>query len=277
MHLSEIDFTELPRVETMINYLEYTGERPAYYLYEPKTDPAPKRPERNKKQVSVFDARNIMSALSLDENGFAIIEHTSSVDNFFNDSLVRDSYYAESANLVRKHFGAKRVHVFDHNVRNKPLSEQQGSDIREPVHLAHNDYTPLSGPQRVRDLMADEADRLMERRFAFINVWRPIRGPILDTPLGVCDANSIGDKDFVATDLKYEDRTGEIYSICHNSAHRWFYVSRMRPSEVMLLKCFDSATNGPARFTAHSAFKIPNAPADAPSRQSIEVRTVAFF
>jgi hypothetical protein len=32
-----------------------------------------------------------------------------------------------------------------------------------------------------------------------------------------------------------------------------------------------------ARFTAHSAFDDPTSPADAPARESIEVRTLAFF
>ena len=225
MQLQKIDFTELDRVETTINYLEYEDKRPAYYLYEPKVGSPPKRPRRDKQQVPIFDARNIMKMMSLDDNGFAILRHTSSVTNFFDDELIRDAYYAESAKLVKNHLGANRVHVFDHNVRNKPLSEQEGSSIREPVHLAHNDYTPASGPQRVRDLMGDEAGNLLKRRFVFINVWRPIRGPILDTPLAVCDASSIKRDDFVATDLKYEGRTGEIYSIRHSSAHRWFYIS----------------------------------------------------
>jgi hypothetical protein len=45
----------------------------------------------------------------------------------------------------------------------------------------------------------------------------------------------------------------------------------------MLLKCFDSAKDGRARFTAHSAFVDPDTPIDAPARESIEVRTLAFF
>jgi hypothetical protein len=51
----------------------------------------------------------------------------------------------------------------------------------------------------------------------------------------------------------------------------------MRPDEVMLLKCFDSARDGRARFTAHSAFDDPNTRENAPPRESIEVRTLAFF
>ena len=275
--MANVDLTELDRVETTLNYLDYTGERPAYYLYDPIPGPVPNRPERDKQPLSVFDVRAIMDTLSLDENGFAVVRHTSSIGDFFDDAVVREAYYTETEALVKAHLGATQVQAFDHNVRNKPLSKEDGSRIREPVRFAHNDYTEKSGPQRVRDLMGEDAERLLEHRFTFINVWRPIRGPVLDVPLAVCDARSIDHEDFIATDLKYEDRNGEVYSVRHNDAHRWFYVSQMQPDEVMLIKCFDSACDGRARFTAHCAFKDPAAPTDALSRQSIEVRTIAFF
>ena len=123
---------------------------------------------------------------------------------------------------------------------------------------------------------AREAESLLRNRFAVINVWKPIRGPVQESPLAVCDAQSIRPQDLVATDLRYKDRTGEIYSLTYSPDHRWFYFSSMRADEAMLLKCFDSATSG-ARFTAHTAFDDPTSPADAPARESIEVRTLAFF
>ena len=82
--------------------------------------------------------------------------------------------------------------------------------------------------------------------------------------------------DLVPTDLRYPDRLGEIYSLRFSPAHRWFYFSRMRPDEAMLLKCYDSDA-ARARFTAHSAFEDPTSAPDAPARESIEVRILAFF
>jgi hypothetical protein len=134
-----------------------------------------------------------------------------------------------------------------------------------------------SGPQRVRDLFPDEAESLLAKRVAVINVWKPISGPVLDTPLAVCDATSIGEDDLIPTNLAYAERTGEIYSLGFDAGHRWLYYPRMRADEAMLLKCYDSETDGRARFTAHAAFDDPSTPADAPSRESIEVRTFAFF
>jgi hypothetical protein len=107
-------------------------------------------------------------------------------------------------------------------------------------------------------------------------VWRPIRGPLRDAPLAMCDARSVSPGDLVASDLIYRDRKGEIYLMQHNPKQRWYYVPEMRAHEVLLLKCYDSDAHC-ARFTAHSSFDDPTSPADAPARESIEVRTLVFF
>ena len=96
-------------------------------------------------------------------------------------------------------------------------------------------------------------------------------------PLAICDAQSIDEKDFVLTDLVYTDRVGEVMHLSHNPGHRWFYFPDMDRSEALIFKTYDSQTDGRARFSAHTAFANPNAPADAAPRQSIESRTLAFF
>jgi hypothetical protein len=141
----------------------------------------------------------------------------------------------------------------------------------------HNDYTDKSGPQRVRDLLGEAATTLIRHRFAEINVWRPIKGPLLDAPLALCDAQTIAPEDFVATDLKYPNRTGETYSVLFNPRHRWFYFPKLERDEAVLIKCYDSERDGRARFTAHTAFDDPTAPPDAPPRESIEARALVFF
>src|ERR1700758_4442799 len=119
-------------------------------------------------------------------------------------------------------------------------------------------------------------DHTIRRRVEIVNVWRPFRGPLRDAPLAVCDATSVAFADFVPSDLVYRDRTGGTYRLRYNPAHRWFYVPEMRPDEAVLIKCYDSAEDGTARFTAHSAFEDPTAPADVLPRESIEVRTLVF-
>jgi hypothetical protein len=124
-------------------------------------------------------------------------------------------------------------------------------------------HTVKSGPQRVRDLLYDEAEELLRGRVQVINLWRPIRGPLCDAPLAVCDAASVAPADLVPSDLVYPNRIGETYAVTYNSSHRWFYVPAMRTDEALLIKCFDSLTDGRARFAPHTAFDDPTAPADA--------------
>ena len=147
---------------------------------------------------------------------------------------------------------------------------------RQPVTRVHNDYTEGSGPQRIRDLLPAEADALIERRYAFINVWRPTKGPVLESPLAVCDARSVAPEDLVGCDIVYRDRTGEIYTVTFSPRHKWLYFPKMQVDETILIKCYDSELDV-ARFAPHVAFNDPTAPADAPPRESLEIRTVAFF
>ena len=150
--------------------------------------------------------------------------------------------------------------------------------MREPVRRVHNDYTEWSGPQRVRDLFpAGEAEELLQRRFAVIQVWRPIRKPVRTAPLAIADAGSLAPKDMIATERRYPDRVGEIYHITYNPGHRWLYFPNMQRNEALVFKCYDSRTDGRARFTAHSAFVDPTSPANAAPRESIEIRTLAFW
>ncbi len=264
-------------VESTLNYLADMPEKPFFYLHEaPPGEPA-RNTRGDRRLVAIHDARDLASEPSLDEHGFLLAHHETAVTDLYDGRAVRERYYPEMEDLVRSVTGAARVVAFDHNVRSAPLAERRENGAQQPVHYTHNDYTVASGPQRVRDLFpADEAERLLRNRFAVINAWKPICARVEESPLAVCDARTIELEDFVSTDLRYPDRVGEIYSLRWSPVHRWFYYSHMRSDEVMLLKCFDSDA-GRARFTAHSAFDDPTSLPDAPPRESIEVRTLAFF
>ena len=119
--------------------------------------------------------------------------------------------------------------------------------------------------------------QLRQQRFAIINAWRPINGPVYDQPLVLCDAGSIADGDLVAMERRAEERIGELQVALYNPGQRWYYFPRMRPEEVLLFKTYDSAEDGRARFTPHSSFADPAAPRDAPARESLESRCLVFF
>jgi hypothetical protein len=137
-------------------------------------------------------------------------------------------------------------------------------------------HTARSGPQRVRDLLPEEAEELLRGRVQVINLWRPLFGPLRDFPLAVADARSIAPDELVPSDLVYRDRVGETYSVRYSPRHRWFYVPDMQPDEALLLKCFDSALDGRARFAPHTAFQDPTAGPNVRPRESIELRALVF-
>ena len=148
---------------------------------------------------------------------------------------------------------------------------------RPAVMLVHSDYTPASGPQRVRDVVPDDAQELLTRRVAFYNVWKPLYRRVEELPLAMIDAQTQDEADLLRMDLKYRERTGEIYVMRYSPRHRWCYFPQMEASHALLLKTYDSEIDGRARFMGHSAFEDPTTPLNAPKRESIEVRTMAFF
>jgi len=79
---------------------------------------------------------------------------------------------------------------------------------------------------------------LLKHRYAIINLWCPIRGPLLDSPLALCDAQSLEEENLIASDLRYPDRTGETYSITYNPNQRYFYFPKMQPDETVLIRCY---------------------------------------
>lgn len=268
----------LARVDAPLNYLAELAERPFVHVQTPPPGQPRQTTRVTQHTLPVADAREEVAELSLDHQGVVLVRESSSFPDFYDPDRVRESYYPEIERLVARTTGAPRVMAFDHNVRCAARSRSGQRGVQMPVKFAHNDYTARSAPQRVRDL-ADphEVESLLANRFAVINAWRPIRGPVQKNPLAVCDASSIHPRDLVPTDLKYRNRTGEVYSLAFNPRHRWIYFSKMQQDEVMLIKCYDSELDGRARFTCHAAFDDPTSPADAPDRESIEVRTLAFF
>jgi hypothetical protein len=259
-----------------LNYLAASSPKPVSYTYEPPAGVPWRSGVYEPRELVIADARPLIGRLSLDREGFELHRQPTATRNFFDKSQLRN-YLGECERLVAAATGASRVVTFDHNIRSGSATQREQHGLREPVTRVHNDYTVRSGPQRVRDVLPEEAEHLLAHRFAFVNVWRPIRGPLRDHPLAICDATTMEQKDFAESDLVYRDRTGETYAVRYSPRHRWFYVPDMQPDEAMLIKCYDSRTDGTARFTAHSAFPDPTAHADVLPRESIEVRTIAFF
>lgn len=249
------------------------------------------------------------ASFSLDADGVELLADPFVPHDFLNFDEVVSQYYEECVRLVQKATGARKVIAFDHNVRSvhrfgSPMGG--GFNVQPPLELVHGDYTEESARRRVRDLtkplrkndtlkkiygdrppLEEDADELLGKRFQLVNVWRSIHeAPIERKPLAVLNPNSVPLEDFVVHEIHYADRIGENYNARHGQGHRWSIFPGMTRDEVMLLKVWDSAGQlarhrspgpaVPATFSFHAAVEVP-VRREAPSRESIEVRTLVLY
>jgi hypothetical protein len=263
-------------VVARIPYTLDTGEKLVTETFGPSNIRSRYEGEREFRDVTVRNGR-LVTELSLDEQGFVFVPHATKVRDFLDAEELRKVYYPEVAELIGAASGARRVEVFDHTLRSGDAGQREAKLLREPVLSAHNDYTEWSGPNRLREFLPDEAEALLERRFAIIQVWRAINRPIRSKPLAITDAKSVAADDLLIAERRYPHRVGQTYQLKYNAAHRWFYFPEMRRDEALVFKVYDSLKDGRARFVPHTAFDDPAAPADAAPRESIEARAFAFF
>jgi hypothetical protein len=278
----EIATQSLPHIQADLNYLAATGAKPVTYTYQPPPGVPWSTAQPEEHATIIRDLRPAASEFLLDDVGFQFLAHRSVVKNFWDEKEIKRVYYPESIELLKRVTGASEVRIFDHTLRRRVPGESDRSGKpdfpRQPANRVHVDQTAASGVSRFRLEYPEEADALLRRRVAIVNLWRPIKSPVLDAPLAVCDARSVAPQDLVASDLVFQDRRGETYNLVYNPRQRWFYAPEMRADEVLLLKCFDSRDDGAvARFAPHTAFRDPTAPSDAPPRESIELRTFVIF
>jgi hypothetical protein len=268
---------ETAAIEATLNYIAETGEKIFTYTGGPGSTDVRSGGTLDPRRVTIRNGRPRAEEFALERDGFRFLPHDTGVGNFFDEDQVKRVYYPEMEALVGAETGAGRVVVFDHTLRTADNALREARTIREVVPRVHNDYTEWSGPQRVRDLLPQEANDLLRRRFAIIQVWRPIRHPVETFPLAICEAPSLAPKDLVISERIYPNRVGQTYAITYNPAHRWYWFPRMRREEALVFKTFESLKDGRARWTAHSAFDDPTSPPGARPRESIEIRTLAFF
>lgn len=271
------------QVRATFNYTKDLGDKlTELYFYESEKAKDIHEPGDAAHEMPVHDGWDRAESFSVDREGFSIHDFTTKYpsDKWEDDELVREKFYPDVVEFLKKTQGAKRVLVFDHTIRTnrnaqKKLTQETNTSQRAPVSLVHCDYTSESGPVRVRQLLKDEAEDLLSRRVAFINVWKPLN-KVEENPLAMCDVQSSPEEDFFKLYLRYRERTGENYVMRYNPNHKWYYFPEMNNDKVILLKTYDSDKNR-AQFVGHSAFKDPTSKPDAPIRESIEIRTIAFF
>jgi len=263
--------------------------------------------------TTILDARALTAPASLDEHGFALLQHATQVD-FENVDEIRAVYYPEMEALVQRATGAERVVLFDHTLRRITAESAQASAGGRGIGVAaiggwatagvnrvHGDYTLAGAPRRVTQLSIPsdsgsfgaeppltvaEAEEIVSgrRRFAVVNVWRSTASgdtPVETQPLAVLDCSSVDEEDDLFTvELVFTDRVGENLGVDHKpQRHRWFHYSSMMPDECLLFKAFDSSRDGGIRgkFALHTAFDHQATTEHSAPRESCECRLLVIY
>ena len=278
---AELDTTQNAKepstIEATLNYIVDDGAKVFSIVASPGGSDGRYGGTPDPRRVVLHNGRPSANDFALDREGFRFVRHDTKVADFYDEAEIKRVYYPEMETLMKAQSGAKRVVVFDHTLRTADDELREAKKIREVVRRVHNDYTEWSAPQRVRDILPAEAEELLKRRFAIIQVWRPIRYPVETFPLAMADARTLSPDDMIISERRAADRIGQTYAIRYNPAHKWFWFPRMRREEAYVFKVFDSEKDGRARWTAHTAFDDPTSPPNARPRESIEIRTLAFF
>jgi hypothetical protein len=270
-------------VEAKLQYLSKDGAAQATYnASEAGTPDAAKHEgEYEYHPMKIHNGRSHHNkpSWSIDREGFQLLPHESSVQDFYNDEEIERVYNAEVTSLLQTATGAKQIYIFDHTRRSSESNIRTARQSREPSLVIHNDYTEKSAHTRLQDFLGEEeAKRVQQGRFAIVNVWRSIHGTIENWPLTFCDSTTLAPQDVIPVKRMAKNRIGEIQMASFNPNHNWYYFPQMTPGEVVLIKTYDSATTtGINKCTLHTSFADPTAPSDTNPRQSMETRAFVFY
>ncbi|KZX83159.1 hypothetical protein A3715_05180 [Oleiphilus sp. HI0009] len=229
----------------------------------------------DRRVVSVKDGRLENETYSLDKNGFELTNLELGFSDYENDEAIQSVLYPKVAEWLRSRHGANVVKVFDHTYRSMNRNDLSVHN-RAPVKTVHNDYTSKSADyRRLEETKLDLG--LRSKRYKFINLWIPVHHKVEESPLAMVDMRTVGREDYHPLKLVYPDRTGELAAISYNPKHQWIYFSDMEPGEALLLKVFDSQMPSDLNGVPHSAADEVVQKEYRNARNSIELRTIAFF
>ena len=236
----------------------------------------------------------------MDRLGVALGHCESKCRNFYDAAEVEGVFYPEMERLLLDFFpGATDALVYNHDVFDKDYQGDRAEDQERKIpgvnahyaNLVHNDLNDNSGRVRCRELLVgnlrnfgrvqryteQEADAKMARRFMSINLAKPME-TVGQYPFVLCAWPSFRDQAYITNYRIYDDRVGETTRFTYRPEHEWYWFPQQRPTEVSMLKCYDSVTDGSvSRWSFHTACVDPTAPPDAPCRKNVVVRSFVFF
>jgi len=264
----------------------YEREKPFQVFIDPPKDAKDHRTTNlvyEDRDVVFHDVRGQEKNFDLDNQGFAFCHHNLKFEDFENNEAVERDYLPEIERIIKAEVdGADKVFFFDWRLRNSKPAEigsiidlNNPSDWLRPSIHAHVDQAPNAVLKRVLLQLPDEAETLLKGRIRVINAWRPLKIPVKDWPLAVCDGSKVSSELLVETDHVRRLYTGSNLNLQYRPGFDWYYLNQQSKDEVLLIKNFDSSSSVNAKYCPHVSFKCDDAPGDA-IRESIEVRALVF-
>lgn len=269
----------------------YKTEKPYFIFWGPRNDEPRPIPTTNMQMEThegtvIHDVRGHEEAFSLRSHGFEVHSHESRVPLPLDSEKAVNNYKQETELHLKAEFKAEFVYCYDTRIRRNDEATRKKLyiDLRDPLSAEkpalglHIDATVNSGPGIIQDHFPDEYRHLLTtgKRVRLVNTWRPLLPVIEDKPLAFIDYFTIDKSDLIAVDRVTPFQAGEVYMVKYSPHHRWYWLSKMKRSELLVMLTYDTTPSGGARFAAHCAVDDPNARPDAPCRQSIETRSIVI-
>jgi len=281
MNRAEQTLAGLPAITATMNYLGDTAQPPyMYYVPPPEGQPFTNVVDEAR-EVQIADVKCATDRFSLDDDGFEFVSHGHEFTEFFDDARVRAEYFPVVEQFFRDLLGVERIAVYDYSVRRPDHGEARPDGIpvagyfRRPIRRAHGDFALVSGEKFGRERAPILGGDPAVDRYRSFNLWRPIRGPLTDAPLGICHPASVVEADLVPMQQFLGDRINHISALRYNPDHRWLYQRGMERHEGIVFSSYDSTLPCARGVVTHGAFDDPTTPADGIPRESIEIRVIA--
>lgn len=296
--LDLLNMTEF--VEADAHFLQrdplYDNEKPYSLRFTPPEDFPRANIKLERHTIRIRDIRNRPKPLSFWEHGFQILPFCSEMEysNFDDDNVVKEIYLREAANKLRGFLGAQKVQIFEHTVRKRheifPISTGEVYRWNQPTSIAHVDTTTPWAVAMAEQLNPGKTD-IGAHRIQCVNMWKPLRGPVSDWPLALCDPSSMDVKSSMEPcDLVYPDYVVENRQLYWREGLDWWWCSDQRENEAWIFLQSDTdPSTKPGMFGSifmdrntiinditvpHTAFDLGG---ENEPRESIELRALVFY
>ncbi len=269
-----------PTVQGVVNYVGEMNVRPQFFARDYSRDNL----VIDSVTMPVHDLRSRREDVSLDAEGFRLVDHETRVSDFRDEEQIKTTYLSEIRELIACVSGANKVLVSPSAILRfgERSDDYRKSFNSRPARFVHVDLTPKSAPVLLKSRIGGESVAWPPaQRIVGYNVWRVLSAPPQDVPLAVCDIRSLEEGDRVPADAMFDPEEGagftfEAFLLKHNPHHRWAYFSGMTQAEALVFKNFDTEADHGGGIP-HVAFDDPTCPGDVAPRASIEARAFAVF